>query len=1037
MKRKLFFLLIGILLTLMSVAAPVRNMSVCRIQPSGDTLHCFVSGDEYFHRLHDASGYTIVQDVKTGWYVYADVDEGVLVPTRWVPGEDDPSHTELVPNLMPSKTELRRLRQLWDVPEQHRVAAAKTSGANHGTLNNVVIFIRFSNETSCTTAPFSTVNAMFNDSAAGAVSMYNYFKKTSYGKMGVPTHFFPAPTGNTVISYQDSYPRSYYEPYSASNTSGYADDDERRSREFTLLQNAVTWVNNNSPVPASLNLDFDNDGYVDNICFVVSGTYTGWSDLLWPHKWSLYDRTVMLNGKRVYTFNLQLAGSGDHYFSVSTFCHEMTHTLGCPDIYHYEEYSNVSAGGSWDLMEQNQTPPQQTNSLFKLYYLNWMDSIPTLTDSGVYTMSSLASGSNHAYKIASANPHQWYILEYRNESDTFDSSIPGRGMLIWRFNDVNAADNAGFDFFDTPHQLWLFRPGSSVDTVNGNVAAAAFGVNGRTSFTSVSDPHPYLCNGTLDTTFSLTNIHLTNGNNAVEFTFTPHGGSGCPTMTSFPLTEEFEDQSTGCWTYTSMDPANDDRTGVLASTSSYGAHGGNYHFRFSSYDRASDYNQYLISPRLQPSNPLRMKFYYRKYSSGTECFKVKYSTTGNATSNFTNTLTDVTVRTTGWHSCEVLVPQSARYVAIDYYANYQYYLYIDDIELCDTLQSHDTTFVVIHDTITTWVHDTVERHIVDTMWCHAIDTMYYAVYDTVESVVYDTIPQSLEYASLTVIPFDTLCGRTSGSGRFPKGSLVELAAIAVEGFSFDGWSDGNSENPRTVNIVSDTSFVAFFERNDMAKASFPPIPLHDTIVTHDTVWVSLHDTLWVDIHDTLSMWVTDTLLLPNPIHDTLTMPIVVPVIWDTTTYFDLTVLPANLSMGLTAGSGRFPMGTVVQIAALPYEGYRFSHWSDGETANFRTVMLVESTTLAATFVEDSPQPPTPEAIDVTPNLPGAIVYAEDSRIVVSQTQNKPVIVYDAIGRQVCNMVPKNGESVATQPLPMGLYVVRVGSSRPHKIVISK
>ena len=207
---------------------------------------------------------------------------------------------------------------------------------------------------------------------------------------------------------------------------GYVADSDRREREFALLQNAVDWVNINCPVSTTLDLDVDNDGMVDNVCFVVSGTYTGWSDLLWPHKWSLYDRYVYINGKRVYTFNFQLAGSGEHYFGVSTLCHEMTHTLGAPDIYHYEHYDNVSPGGSWDLMNSNQTPPQQSNSLFKLKYLNWFDSIPELTDSGTYTMQSLATGPNHAYKIASADREQWYILEYRNYSDTFDSSIPGR-----------------------------------------------------------------------------------------------------------------------------------------------------------------------------------------------------------------------------------------------------------------------------------------------------------------------------------------------------------------------------------------------------------------------------------------------------------------------------------------------------------------------------------------------------------------------------------------------------------------------------------
>ena len=37
-----------------------------------------------------------------------------------------------------------------------------------------------------------------------------------------------------------------------------------------------------------------------------------------------------------------------------------------------------------------------------------------------------------------------------------------------------------------------------------------------------------------------------------------------------------------------------------------------------------------------------------------------------------------------------------------------------------------------------------------------------------------------------------------------------LTAIANEGYEFTGWNDGNTENPRTVTVTSDTAFVAIF-----------------------------------------------------------------------------------------------------------------------------------------------------------------------------------------------------------------------------------
>ncbi len=91
--------------------------------------------------------------------------------------------------------------------------------------------------------------------------------------------------------------------------------------------------------------------------------------------------------------------------------------------------------------------------------------------------------------------------------------------------------------------------------------------------------------------------------------------------------------------------------------------------------------QYLIFPELTGTeNGVHVEFYYKKNSSGTEKFKVGYSTTTDVTSSFTWG-NEVTNATTSYQLFEMDCPAGTKYVAIQYTANNQYYLYIDDISL--------------------------------------------------------------------------------------------------------------------------------------------------------------------------------------------------------------------------------------------------------------------------------------------------------------------------------------------------------------------
>jgi M6 family metalloprotease-like protein len=514
MNRSLFYFLSLFSLLFINInsthAAYLKDIPRVLIQPNGDTLHCYVTGDEYYNYLHDVNHFTIVQNVATGYFVYAMRENEAIVPSMYIAGTVNPAEVGLKPGIIisPEQWSAKRTAFNTQIPPKNSQSITEQ---NQGHLNNLVVFIRFASDLNLTTG-YTTVHNMFNDSSFSAVSMYNYFKSTSYNQLFVTSSFYPAPSGNTILSYQDIYERSYYLPYSATNTNGYNGDSERTSREHGLLQRATNYIA--SSVPTSLNIDYDSDGYVDNVCFVIKGEVGDWSDLLWPHRWVLYSENVYINSKRVYDYNFMLEGSTG-YFATHVLCHEMQHTLTFPDLYHYSD-NTINAVGSWDLMCSTSNPPQNSVAYAKMKYGNWISSIPTITTPGVYTLNPLAtSPTGNAYKMASEVPGQFYVIEYRKTDSQFDSSLPGSGILIYRVNE-NFDGNAGYNGTTVFDEIYIFRP-NGTNTVNGNVSNAFYNSTvGRTAFNSTTNPRPFLTDGTYSS-LSITNI--TNAGTTISFTY--------------------------------------------------------------------------------------------------------------------------------------------------------------------------------------------------------------------------------------------------------------------------------------------------------------------------------------------------------------------------------------------------------------------------------------------------------------------------------------------------------------------------------------
>jgi uncharacterized repeat protein (TIGR02543 family) len=53
-------------------------------------------------------------------------------------------------------------------------------------------------------------------------------------------------------------------------------------------------------------------------------------------------------------------------------------------------------------------------------------------------------------------------------------------------------------------------------------------------------------------------------------------------------------------------------------------------------------------------------------------------------------------------------------------------------------------------------------------------------------------------------------GSVTGSGDYAANSTVSIGAIANTGYQFVQWSDGNTDNPRSITVTQDISYTATF-----------------------------------------------------------------------------------------------------------------------------------------------------------------------------------------------------------------------------------
>ncbi len=519
--RRWIFLALLLAVSTGSRAAFLRDVPLDVVQPDGRVLHAWTTGDENWSWLHDQAGYLITRDA-AGRYVYALRQGGECVPSTFEAGNADPVRIGAIRGPSPPDPGLAERARL---RAEGRPTLAPGQ-ANIGLYRNLVIFIRFSDQTEFTDTP-SQYDAWFNGEGAAVNSVRHYYEEASYGQLHILSSLIGT-AGGQIVSYQDSHPRSYYQPESPTNPGGYTDLPDSTGwgfREHAMLAGAVRGIE--AEVPDTLKLDENGDGLVDNLCFMLRGTLDNGNLIIWPHT-SALSGSVQIHGIPVNTYNINLDDlMKESQRGVGTVCHEMFHSLGAPDLYHYN--NNGDAVGPWDLMSEQFNPPQHMGAWMKYKYGGWIPEIPVVSVSGRRALAPLA-GSGSAWKIWSPNsPTQFFVVEYRSRgSSIFDRSVPGSGMLVYRIDEATGVGHG--NGFGPPDEVYIYRPNgfpAPDSTGDGEITRAVFSADSlRTAINDTTNPRDYLVDGSLG---GLSISGIGSLGDSIRFTVTTSGVPGCPT----------------------------------------------------------------------------------------------------------------------------------------------------------------------------------------------------------------------------------------------------------------------------------------------------------------------------------------------------------------------------------------------------------------------------------------------------------------------------------------------------------------------------
>ena len=232
-------------------------------------------------------------------------------------------------------------------------------------------------------------------------------------------------------------------------------------------------------------------------------------------------------------------------------------------------------------------------------------------------------------------------------------------------------------------------------------------------------------------------------------------------------------------------------------------------------------------------------------------------------------------------------------------------------------------------------------------------------------------------SQLLVVPDDTAQGMCLASSSYPDSTYQTITAIPANCYLFSHWDDGDSTNPRTVFLTSDTIFTAHFVPSTMHTVGVrsSDITVGTAVMLERRILHSMdlippgEDPLWVRVTGdstycagspvTFRATATDSRYRfcrwsngcsDNPMTITVTGDTVITAYFTSTEQYTVSVQADSPAVGHVEGAGKYTeCDSVLLMAVADDPLYLFRHWEDSSTANPRLLFTDRDTTLTAYF----------------------------------------------------------------------------------------
>ena len=275
---------------------------------------------------------------------------------------------------------------------------------------------------------------------------------------------------------------------------------------------------------------------------------------------------------------------------------------------------------------------------------------------------------------------------------------------------------------------------------------------------------------------------------------------------------------------------------------------------------------------------------------------------------------------------------------------------------------------------------------------------------------------------VSVYSNNPLIGGVTGSGTYPEGTVVRISAFANDQARFTHWDDGNTDNPRFLEVTEDITLTAYFEL----------IPTY-------TITVESENPLLGNVYGSgtymegsiveigalpgenfyFSGWQDGDMNNPRNILVTEDATYTASFAAEPTPTYDIAIY-YDENQGFVLGAGTYVAGSIATIAAIPADGYQFVKWGDGITENPREIIVDHDIILAAFFNGTGVEECQANALSVFPN-------PTNGKIRVPGIEDATEVeIYNAFGALLRKIHAEADTEIDVSDLASGFYFVRIG-----------